>query len=251
MPTPHLSLRGPRAAAVLLTAVLTAGTLAACKPSKADRCKKLVDTAATLAESMGKAFGKDDAKMSDAEKKEALDKCMAIPDEEFECVTDPGAKDSPKCVELMKKKAKVEWETATVQEGKVKAQVPKDWKHETFMGDSYSPKDDGMMTTYRVDHSCGGMCESKSAADWEKVVDEQIKTNSEFGGAPKRNEKPNATTKVVTTETGRSKSVRVYMWHEGASFYVTCEADLSEPWSLDAEGFEKACLATEVTWDKK
>lgn len=230
----------------LLAALLVTG----CKPSKKEKCTKMVQTAADLAESMGKALG-GDIKMSDAEKKEAIEKCIATPDDELECATDPAAAKEPKCVELMKKKATVEWESATLQEGKVKAQVPKDWKHETFMGDSYSPKEGGVMTTYRVDHSCGGMCESKSAGDWEKVVDEQIKNNAEFGGAPKRNEKPTPTTRVVTTESGRSKSVRVYQWHDGAPFYVTCEADLSEPWSLDLESFEKACLATEVTWDAK
>lgn len=248
MPPPR-PLRALPALALLAVATLS---VAACKPSKKSKCEKMVNEAAALVESFGKAFGQADAKMSDAEKKEALDKCMATPDDELECVTNPAAAKDAKCLEIQKKKSQVDWESATVDGGKVKAQVPKGWEHKDFMGDQYSPKDGGFMTSYRITHSCGGMCEAHPAAEWEKIVGGEVDMFKDPKAKVAKDEKPNPTARVIVTDQGDdAKELVAYLWKEGGSFYVKCDVRLDAPYHLQLDAFEKACLASEVNWDDK
>lgn len=241
-----------RALPLLGLLAATALTAAACKPSKKAKCEKIVNDAALLVESLGKAFGQADAKMSDAEKKEALDKCIATPDDELECATNPSAAKDAKCVELQKKKAHTDFESATVDGGKIKAQVPKGWEHKDFMGDQYSPKDGGFMTSYRISHTCGGACEAHTAAEWEKIIGDEIASFKDPNAKVSKDEKPNATTRVIISDQGAdAKELTVTMWKEGASFYVKCDVRLDAPYDTQIDAFEKACLASEPSWEEK
>ncbi|MFO0614224.1 MAG: hypothetical protein U0414_16665 [Polyangiaceae bacterium] len=238
--------RSRHARPLLSVLALACATLVGCKPSKKEKCEKIVDEAAKMVEALSKAFGKEE-KMTDADRKAAIDKCIATPDDELECAMKKDSKD-PKCVELQRKKAHVDWETATVDEGKTKAQIPKGWKHENFMGDSYSPEE-AFGTSYRISHTCGGVCEAHSAAEWEKIIGDEITRFRDANAKVVKDEKPNATARVVVTDQGNdAKELEVTLWHEGAPFYVKCSVRLDMPYVLDIDAFEKACLASEVTW---
>ncbi len=236
---------------VALTLVaLTLVTLSGCKPSKRARCEKLVGDFALVVERMAKALG-GAAGMTAVERAAAIDKCVATPDDELQCSMNPEASKDPRCVELARKQPRVEWDVATVVDGKVTAKVPKGWAHKSFMGDSYEPPDTSRIS-YRIADSCGGNCVARSAAEWEQLIVEETPTRRGAYVNVRKDLKPNPTTRVIVTDRGDdAKNLEVLFWHEGATFFVRCEARLDMPYLLDLASFEEACLATTVTWEKK
>lgn len=225
---------------------------AGCKSAKQRRCEKLVDDLHEMMGRMAKALGAEPQSVSHEERADAIQKCMSLSDDELDCSLNPNASTDPKCVALEKKKPPVEWEAATLLEGRVEARVPKGWEHEVFMGDRYTPTND-FRSRYRVDTTCGGACIARSAAQWEAVVFEEFPTRPrDLHVKVRKDLKPSPTSRVIVSDTGDDVAdVDVFLWHEGARFYIHCEARLDMPYVFDLESFERSCLDAKVDWQRE
>jgi hypothetical protein len=240
-----------------------------CKKSKADKCGAAWDEAVQLIEAMSKELGGGKGDKPTAEdKKEFMDKCMALPDNAVDCMSFSKMGD-PKCEEIMEKaeaeaeaKAppmKLEWEDKTVADGRVSIKAPKGWKQEDFMGAQFSPTEDELSfwNNLTVNAACGGMCDAMPAADWAKRFEENevanLKDSGSMGAEDLKIEKDepigtNGRFIQASSKLGNRKTTTIIvgMWQDNDDHYYTCKAELSKGLTKNLAEFEKACREMKI-----
>ncbi len=135
----------------------------------------------------------------------------------------------------------------------VDAVVPKGWK-QGFLDDEMDPTDSrafGFGTSMRVGGTCGGMCESKDAAKWEKIGNKSFFDNfATHTPAPKiiKDDKAPGRRTMIVEDTATDGNVNntyvvVASWQDGADRLYFCDVTLAPESKELAPVMELACRA--------
>lgn len=252
-----------------LVAVACAAAVGCGSSSKKARCERgfgqMKDVVTTMAKGMG--MGDEAAKELDKAKPEFMAVCVDLPDEAVNCIANFKDKmTDEKCMAVLedvkkdmnKKKgaesaAKLKFEPIDVDHKRVTAMVPAGWKHEDGFGDTFEPPKEaelGFFTRMEIGSTCGGACDKRTAAEWEKLVgDEAFAVVKEEGVKILKDEKIGATGRIAvyTKEHGApAHKIAAAFWSEGGEQYVYCRAQLDDELEGASAVFEQACRDTKV-----
>lgn len=251
-------------APILVSMSILIAAASGCKKSQKDKCEAVYRQMMQLVEEMAKQFGSDESDRPTAEdKKKFMATCEKLPAEAVDCMSFEKMGDE-KCAAILEKAeaeqaanaepVPLEWETVTLEDGRITARVPKGWKHEDFMGDRYTPPEEadlGFFTSFEIGTSCGGTCEPLPAAEWVKRIDESVITplTGNEDTEITSDEKLGDSGRLIRSRTSIGKpleQVTAVFWKDGGSDYVTCRAELDRRLAGNVADFERACRELKI-----